>query len=69
MPDVAWIDLGTALALVLVLEGVSMAAVPGLLRRALEQMEALPPEALRWGGLLMALLGIFLLYVLRSPAP
>jgi uncharacterized protein YjeT (DUF2065 family) len=65
MPDIAWIDFGTALALVLVLEGVSMAAFPGLLRRALEQMEQMPPDALRWGGLLMALIGIFVLYVLR----
>jgi hypothetical protein len=65
MPDLAVSDFLTAIALVLVLEGVSLAAFPGLLRRALEQIELMPAEALRMGGLLMALLGVFLLYLLR----
>lgn len=64
MTDLTWMDMATALALVLVLEGVSMAAFPGLLRHALQQMDQLPPEALRWGGLLMAVIGIFVLYML-----
>lgn len=64
MPDLALEDLLTAIALVLVLEGVSLAAFPGLLRRALMQLDQVPPEALRWGGLLMALLGVFFLYLL-----
>jgi hypothetical protein len=65
MPELAWIDLWTALALVLVIEGVSMSLFPGLLRRALEQLEQMPAEALRWGGLLTALVGVFFLYMLR----
>ncbi|MBK1698748.1 DUF2065 domain-containing protein [Rhodovibrio salinarum] len=65
MPDIAWIDLWTALALVLVIEGVSMSLFPGVLRRALEQLDQLPAEALRWGGLLLALIGMFFLYMLR----
>jgi uncharacterized protein YjeT (DUF2065 family) len=64
MPNLAWIDLWTALALVLVIEGVSMALFPGVLHRALEQLERMPAEALRWGGLLTALVGVFFLYML-----
>lgn len=65
MPNIAWMDLWTALALVLVIEGVSMSLFPGVLRRALEQLEQMPAEALRWGGLLTALAGVFFLYMLR----
>jgi hypothetical protein len=65
MPDIAWIDFWTALALVFVIEGVSMALFPGVLRRALEQLDQMPAEAMRWGGLLLALVGVFFLYVLR----
>ncbi|RDD62535.1 DUF2065 domain-containing protein [Ferruginivarius sediminum] len=66
MPDLALNDFLTAIALVLVFEGLSLAAFPGALHRALEQLRALPNEALRWGGLLMALLGLFFLYLLRG---
>jgi hypothetical protein len=65
MPDLAVSDFLTAIALVLVLEGVSLAAFPGLLRRALAQLDRMPGEAMRLGGLLMALLGVFFLYLLR----
>lgn len=66
MPDLGLSDFLTAIALVLVLEGLSLAAFPGLLRRALLQLDQMPPEAMRWGGLLMALLGVFFLYLLGS---
>ncbi len=66
MPDLALTDFLTAIALVLVLEGLSLAAFPGMLYRALKQLEAMPREALRWAGLLMALLGVFLIYMLRG---
>jgi hypothetical protein len=65
MPDLALTDFLTAIALVLVLEGVALAAVPALLRRALEHLDQMPPEAMRLGGLLMALSGVFFLYLLR----
>lgn len=57
-------DLLTALALVLVLEGLALAAFPGALSRALEHLEAMPREALRLTGLLLLLLGVFFLYLL-----
>lgn len=66
MPDVAANDFLTAIALVLIFEGLSLAAFPGALDRALERLKAMPREALRWGGLLMALLGLFFLYLLRG---
>lgn len=66
MPDLAANDFLTAIALVLILEGLSLAAFPGALDRALEQLRAMPHEALRWAGLLMALLGVFFLYLLRG---
>lgn len=66
MPDLAVTDFITAIALVLVLEGLSLAAFPGMLERALRQLAAMPPEALRWAGLLMAVLGVFLIYVIRG---
>ncbi len=63
MPTLTLNDLLTAFALILILEGVAMAAFPAALRRALETLDALPREALRWTGLLVALFGLFLLYL------
>jgi len=59
-------DFATALGLVLVFEGVALALLPGALRRALETLDAMPPEAMRWGGLLVALAGVFVLYLVRG---
>lgn len=53
-----------ALALVLVLEGLFVAVAPGAPRRLLERLAEVPPEALRWGGLLSALVGFFALWLL-----
>lgn len=66
MPDIAVLDFVTALALVLVLEGLSLAAFPNALYRALLHMAMLPREVLRWGGVVMAALGVFLIYLLRG---
>lgn len=64
------IDLGTlllaALAMVMILEGLFVAVAPGAPRRLLERLAEVPPEALRWGGLLSALLGFFGLWLLLS---
>lgn len=59
-------DLLTALALILVIEGLTLAAAPGLLKRLLAQIDTLPPEALRLGGLLAAAIGVFLVWLLRG---
>jgi len=66
MPDLAVTDFATALALVLVLEGLSLAAFPTALYRALLHLAMLPQEVLRWGGVVMAALGLFVLYLIRA---
>jgi uncharacterized protein YjeT (DUF2065 family) len=60
------IDLLTALALVLVVEGVFLALFPHRLRQVLEMMDQVPPEVLRWGGLSAAALGVVLVWLLRG---
>ncbi|MEX2628506.1 MAG: DUF2065 domain-containing protein [Tistlia sp.] len=64
------VDFGTlliaALAMVMVLEGLFVAVAPGAPRRLLERLAEVPPEALRWGGLLSASIGLFLLWLLLS---
>lgn len=64
------IDFGTllvaSLAMVMVLEGLFVAIAPGAPRRLLERLAEAPPEALRWGGLLSALFGFFVLWLLLS---
>lgn len=60
------IDLLTALALVLVVEGLFLALFPHRLRQVLEMMDQVPPEVLRWGGLSAAALGVVLVWLLRG---
>ena len=58
-------DLWTALALVLVIEGVLYALFPeGMMRIAARAM-AVPPQALRAAGLLAACFGVMLVWLLR----
>ncbi len=56
--------LAAALAMVLVLEGLFLAIAPGAPRRLLERLAEVPPEAMRWGGLLSAVVGLFVLWLL-----
>lgn len=66
MLNIAFNDFLTAIALVLVLEGLSLALMPGALYRALERLAMLPQEALRWMGALMLLIGVAIVYILRG---
>lgn len=59
-------DLLTALALVLVLEGLFLALFAGRLRWLLEVAEQMPPESLRVAGLVAAALGVFGVWLLRG---
>ncbi|MCH8037863.1 MAG: DUF2065 domain-containing protein [Proteobacteria bacterium] len=59
-------DLFTALALVLVIEGLFLALFPHRLRQIVVMMEQMPPEALRLGGLAAATLGVLLVWFLRA---
>jgi hypothetical protein len=59
-------DFFTALALVLVIEGLFLALFPHRLRQVVVMMEKTPPEALRLGGLAAATLGVLLVWLLRG---
>jgi uncharacterized protein len=59
-------DLVTALALVLVLEGLLWALSPAAMKRAAALALTLANEHLRVGGVLAAALGVGLLWLLRS---
>ncbi len=59
-------DFLTALALVLVIEGLFLAIFPQRVRQILEVLETIPPETLRIGGVTAAALGVFLVWLLRG---
>jgi uncharacterized protein YjeT (DUF2065 family) len=58
-------DLATALALVLVIEGIALALAPEALKRAALRMTAIPAAALRLGGLAAACLGVAAVWLIR----
>lgn len=58
-------DLLSALALVLVIEGLLPFANPGAMRRVLSRMAELDDRSLRAGALLSMVLGLGLLYLAR----
>jgi uncharacterized protein YjeT (DUF2065 family) len=59
-------DFFTALALVLVIEGLFLAIFPQRLRQIVEMLAEMPPDSLRIGGLAAAALGVFLVWLLRG---
>ncbi|MHA1599355.1 MAG: DUF2065 domain-containing protein [Alphaproteobacteria bacterium] len=59
-------DLLTALALVLVIEGLVLALFPHRLRQVMAQMEQLSPDVLRYGGLTAAVVGVAGVWFLRG---
>jgi len=59
-------DLLTALALMMVLEGVLPAANPGALRRAFLQAAEMDDRSLRTAGFLSMGIGVLLLYGVRG---
>jgi uncharacterized protein len=61
-----WQDLGVALALFLVLEGVMPFLSPQHVRRLFERLTALHDTQLRFIGLSCMLAGLVLLYALRG---
>ena len=58
-------DLLTALALILVIEGIAYAACPEILKRLAMRTTRTPAQALRVGGLIAAILGVILIWILR----
>ena len=61
----AWSDLWTALALVLVIEGVLPFLSPRGFKESLRQIESIPDANLRIIGLISMLIGLVLLYLVR----
>jgi uncharacterized protein YjeT (DUF2065 family) len=59
-------DFLTALALVLVIEGLFLAILPHRLRQVVDMMNEMPPEALRIGGLAAAALGVLAVWLIRG---
>jgi uncharacterized protein YjeT (DUF2065 family) len=58
-------DLGTAVALVLVIEGILYALFPEAMKRMAARTVGVAPQALRAAGLLAACLGVMLVWLLR----
>ena len=57
-----WRELGIALALVLILEGITPFLNPAGLRRILQAVQGLPDSTLRLIGFISMMLGLALLY-------
>lgn len=60
-----WHELGVAVALLLVIEGVFPFINPGGMRRALLAISQMPDQPLRFAGLTSMLLGLALLYLIN----
>ncbi len=60
-----WQDVLTAVALVLVIEGILPFLSPRLMRELIVQVARMDDRAVRFGGLTSMVLGVALLYLLR----
>lgn len=61
----SWTDLLAAIALVMVIEGLSPSISPAVFRQTLRTVSELPDRVLRAGGLALMLVGATLLYFVR----
>ena len=61
-----WADLGAALALVLVVEGLIPFLSPKSYRNMVQQMASMPEQMLRNVGLVLIIVGLLLLYLVRG---
>jgi uncharacterized protein len=59
-------DFIVALGLVLVIEGLVSAAFPGVVARAMERAAATPPQVLRFAGLISAVIGLAIVWLIRG---
>lgn len=59
-------DLLTALALVLVIEGLVLAVFADRLEELLARLAEIPPEVLRVAGLISAVLGLIAVWLIRG---
>ncbi len=61
-----WSDLWAALALVLVFEGFMPFLSPGGFKRSMAQIQEIPDQPLRMMGLVSMIVGVLLIYWIRS---
>nr|WP_283776496.1 DUF2065 domain-containing protein [Stappia sp. WLB 29] len=54
------------MGLVLALEGALYALAPGAMKQAIRQMLELPEGILRTGGLIAAIIGVFIVWLVRG---
>lgn len=59
-------DLIVALGLVLVIEGLALAAVPAAVRRSAEAIAQLPDSPLRVAGIVGAIVGLAIIWLIRG---
>lgn len=59
-------ELATAVALILVIEGVLYSLFPNAMKRMLEHVATVSPQSLRIGGLFFAVLGVLIVWMLRG---
>ena len=60
-----WSDFVTALGLLLIIEGLVLALMPGLLKRLVAEILTHPVGKLRVGGLVSAALGVVVIWLVR----
>ena len=60
------IELATALRLVLVIEGLFYASAPGKLKQIMLQVQDIPDDALRVGGVAAIAIGVALVWLART---
>ena len=61
-----WIELGVALGLVLVIEGLLYAVAPNAMRRMLDQVLGQREETIRITGLVTAVVGLIIIWLLQG---
>ncbi len=64
--SVGWADLATAVGLMIVIEGMLLAVAPERLKQALSLLLALAPGALRVSGLVVATIGLAIVWLVRG---
>ena len=59
-------DFVVALGLVLVIEGVLYGGLPGLAKRLASEVQSVPEQALRVGGVIAVVVGVLIVWLVRG---
>ncbi len=59
-------ELVTAIGLVLIIEGLVYAALPGRFKEVMARLEQIPDETLRMGGVVAVALGVAIVWIARQ---